>query len=448
MPQLKNAVWAIGFLACTAVANEDFFDSVEVELDNETEQDSTILSHRGYVQLIGKYGLQDPDPNFPFARDRAALDRVRTDAFIELRGEASDNVYWQLSAKAELDWLQWQQGERDWTLHREDLRLKDAYLDASFNNGLWLRAGNQVLAWGDSEGLTITDVLSPVDSREPGQAELQDLREQIPAIMVSLPSVGGKLSTVVTYQAGHNRYADSDQAFYPYIALVGSGVTLTEQAPEQEWELAVRWERQFNGGDVSLMAAEVNDNAFSVRDIQVVNAAPLVTLSQERIRVAGATMNRVFGDWLLRAELAHYWDQPVELGGTLPWVTQNQWRSMAGIEYAGINDLTITYEASSIFAPEVASVSLTDTIKTSQWQLGHVFRMRHTALNERFTHSLWLMALTSDDTQLARWDMSYQLSDKWTLALAAIGYRNRNPASMLYAFRANDTLNASVKLSF
>jgi len=38
--------------------------------------------------------------------------------------------------------------------------------------------------------------------------------------------------------------------------------------------LAVRWERQFNGGDVSLMAAEVNDNAFSVKDIQVVNATP------------------------------------------------------------------------------------------------------------------------------------------------------------------------------
>jgi len=440
-------------------AAEDFFDSVDVDLDRVAEpvsEDGGTISYRGYLQLMGKYGLDVPDSAYAFERDQRGLGRLRSDAFVEFRGALNPQLQWQMSAKAELDWYRWEQGEAEWALHRQQLRLKDAYFDLSYDNGVWLRAGHQVLAWGESEGLAITDVLSPVDSRAPGQAQLQDSREHIPAIMLSTPIAGAKLSWVLSYRAGADRLAEEDEEFYPYIALKGSGVALEHRNPESVFEYAIRWERQLNGGDITLMAADVNDNAYAIEHINLEPSTAKIVFGQQRVQVLGGTANRALGDWLLRAELAHYWGQAVELAPQYTWGEQNQWRSMVGVEYSGINDLSFSYEINSIFAPETLSLTAEASqgansgisIGTPQWQLGHVMRIRHTALNERWVNQFWALALTTDPTRIYRWDSSYSLSDTWELALAAIVYENADRASALYPFRNQDTVNLSATFNF
>ncbi|WP_075185397.1 DUF1302 family protein [Teredinibacter haidensis] len=434
-----------------AQAQDDFFSSVDVDLDASSEDKavtSEVFSYRGYIQLIGKYGWQTPDQNLAFERDETGLDRVRSDAFVEFRGQLSESLNWQLSAKTELDWYQWQQGDARWQLHREQLRLKDAYLDATLENGVWLRAGNQVLAWGDSEGLSIIDILSPVDSREPGQAELQDLREAVPALMLSLPTGDSVVTAVLTYKADHNRYADKDQMFYPYIGLKESGLAIHHQQPKNQWEYALKWDLQLNGGDISVIAGDVNDNEFSLFEIDLEQMPATLMFEQNRVTVVGAGANRVIGSWLFRGELARYWGQAVEVHEQYAWQHQNQWRSMVGVEYSGVNDLTINYEINSIYAPEVLGIDTPAPAETEQWQIGHVFRIQHTALNERLTNQFWVLAMVADATQVFRWDMSYDLSDSWALAIAAIAYQNNSRSSTLYPFRKNDTLNGSVTFNF
>jgi len=429
-------------------AEDDFFSAVEVDIDPQAVAGKNDdFSYRGYLQALVKTGLDTPDSNYPFERDSAGLSRSRTDGFLELRGNLNDNLSWQFSAKMEADWYRWDAGETNWELYRQRSRLKDAYLDASFANDIWLRAGHQVLAWGDSEGLSITDILSPVDSRAPGQAELQDLREQIPAVMLAFP-LGGTLTTVITYDAGHDRYAEEDEEFYPYIALSGGGIAVENKDPNSRWEYAMKWEKRFNGGDFAVVAGDVNDNELSVQEIAAVQGVPRVTFGQERVKVLGASGNRVMGSWLFRTEVAHYWDKPVEYSAQYAWGNQDQWRGMLSVEYSGVDDLTLSYETNSIYAVDEPSSPPAVTAESKAWQFGHVFRLRHTAYNERLTNTLWALALTTDEMQVFRWDMGYDLSDTWELATAVVLYSNDNSASTLYPYRNHDTMNVTVTYNF
>jgi hypothetical protein len=50
----------------------------------------------------------------------------------------------------------------------KDIELRDFYLDSGINDTLSVRAGRQIIAWGDSNWARITDVVNPRDLTQPG----------------------------------------------------------------------------------------------------------------------------------------------------------------------------------------------------------------------------------------------------------------------------------------
>jgi hypothetical protein len=143
--------------------------------------------------------------------------------------------------------------------------MKNAFVDAVLDNGQWWRVGHQVFAWGESESMSISDVLSPYDVREFGQTEIRDIREPIPAVLYSFPVNDHKFSIVATSHARANRYADRGQEFYPYSRFDDLGLVRKEEDPDKEWELAFRYERNLNGSDFSVVAARQPAHGFGDR---------------------------------------------------------------------------------------------------------------------------------------------------------------------------------------
>ena len=54
--------------------------------------------------------------------------------------------------------------------------LQDSYLEGPLLESLDLKIGRQVVNWGRSDTLRVLDVLNPLDNREPGRADIEDLR--------------------------------------------------------------------------------------------------------------------------------------------------------------------------------------------------------------------------------------------------------------------------------
>lgn len=432
----------------TETEASDFFKSLEVEAEqtSDNEDKKSSIDVRGNVQQILKYGTESPSPDYGYERNKTGFSQVKTQLFTELSGDISPiadiEIGWQLSAELESEFYQWQNNKAEFNSHNTELFLKDAYIDAVNSQGLWLRLGHQTIAWGEAEGMSITNIISPSDQREPGQAQLRDIREPVPALFVSIPLAHNiKLNPVVTYKAKSNRYADKGDAFDFFAPFRHQDLSVSEVQPESDWEYALRLETQFNGGDFYLMAGEVNNNDFSLQDVQLNEAR--IRLMQTRNTIFGATLNKSFGNFLLKTELAQWQGVAIPSSDLSPWDTSKQWRAMGALEYSGVDDWLVAIELNAQINDKLPENSTQE-----KEQLGGVLRARYSALNERLTNQWWYIDLAAEDVRIARWDAAYEYSDNWDFALTLVLYFANNEQSLFYPFKNHDSLNASVTYSF
>ncbi|MEJ2418448.1 MAG: hypothetical protein P8Y45_16260 [Exilibacterium sp.] len=425
-------------------AQEDgFFDIVEVEEEEEEEapeqDDNTFWTQRGYLQQKIKYGLDIPDPQFGFERQQMGLTQVRTELFAELRHRPSQSFQWQISARAETNLLQWHNGNTKWGSNNSVVFLRDAFFDLTLDS-TWLRLGNQVIAWGQSEGLNITDVFSLKDLREPGQSQLQNIRDPIPAAQLFFPLGPGKLYSVLTWSAGLDRYAGFRDEFYSLGGQKKAGVEFDQIAPEEKWEAGLRYLIPFNGGDVNLVTAVINNNTPTVEAISsgAKGDPPTVVFTQKRQTFVGLSASRVISSWVLRSELGYLKDLPTS---TLT-ERQSQRRAMAGVEYAGISNWLFGFEFNGLdTVPTVAT-----TPGTSAW--GYMARANYNGFNDRLKGWLWIMKLAQEGASIVRGDLTYHLSDRLQLELGLVSYQSSDQESLLYPFRYHDSVNLAFKYDF
>ncbi|VUD40439.1 hypothetical protein TDB9533_00226 [Thalassocella blandensis] len=423
-------------LAPAAIAQNDFFADIEVSNDDNAV-DETKWHYKGYVQQKLKYGIDTPDQQFQFSRDEAGLTQVRTDIFNEITYRQTDNLNWVISAKIEIDALEWESGTQQWELKKPDFFLKDAYVDWVFGNDQWLRVGHQLFAWGESEMLAISDVMSPYDTREFSQTELRDLREQVPALLYSFPIAGGKLSFVSTLDAGHNRYARSNEEFSPDV--IPSTIMLQEQDPEKRWEAAIKYDYFLNGGDLRILLADVNDNNLTPGLDSNFN----VFLEQHRVQVLAVAANRVIGSFQFKTEVGLRKGQQINIG-----IEEDQLRAMLGLEYTGFNDWLFSIEADTIQGQKVSYDDRMFSEPTKTDTYGGNLHIQNTAWNERLTQNWWYFHMLNDDGNIFRWDASYDLNDSWELSAALVIYNKDADEGQLYPYRDNDTFNLAAKFSF
>lgn len=452
---LLTAIYFLGIsFSEQNLAQDSFFDIVEVDTPTQTETEDKNWTLRGHIQQELKYGLYTPDENFSFARTESGLSQFRTETFLEFAYRFNEDLSAQISAKNEIDWLRWdnlaQEGEQEWRGRIYDTILKDAYIDYTFDNQLWLRAGNQVIAWGESEGMSITDVLSTKDLREPGQAELEDIREAIPALMLSNPLVVGEthasLNIAVTYKAGSDRYAQKQEDFYPLIAFADyPQVQFTAHEPVKDWEAALQYLVHANGGDFGVVVAEVNNNTPEIFNVQLdlQSMQPIeVGFFQRRQLFYGMSANKVVDSFLLRGELGVLKETNAQLNTDAAFSKEKQKRLMFGLEYSGWNDWLLSAEYNFLDREDTR-----DPFRQDE-QSGYVFRGQYTALNEKLVSQLWYIKLAEEGGKISRLNLSYKPIDNWEVSAAWITYENDKPGSTLYAFRNNDTVNLALKYGF
>jgi len=60
-----------------------------------------------------------------------------------------------------------------------DADLGEAWVRGALHEAVDIKVGRQVVIWGRSETLRVLDILNPLDNREPGRVDLEDLRRAL-----------------------------------------------------------------------------------------------------------------------------------------------------------------------------------------------------------------------------------------------------------------------------
>ena len=421
-------------------ANDDFFADIDVEYEDEESSLVDDYYITGHFKQGLSYGLQKPSTS-GFDRDDKGVEELDTSLYLALEKDVSDEVLIKASFDLSLDWTNWQTGELNYNSDDTDFVWRDLYLDWA-EDDLWIRAGNQILAWGESDVLAITDVVNPRDLTQLGQADLEDIRLQAPVLFASHPWLGMQAEIALVYDADANETAASGEAFDPYINYTNAGLKVSEKEPDQSLEFVGRLYRSFNGGDFAITLADVNWD--DVSGAAFINMNELVFQSS-RVKVLGVSGSWVKGDYLFKYDLAQHWDKALQPDSvtSAPWQEYDQTLAALILEYSGIDEWVLTFELDSSYTHDYSG-----TIAAKEHTTGYFARARWTTLNDQLTSQFSVLNLLGGEGQIYRLSADYDIQDGMSIGSEYVVYRADSESDDLYAYREQDVVKLRYSYHF
>lgn len=428
----------LGFSGIT-YADDDFFADIEFELDEEESQE-TDYHISGHLDQGVSYGVQSPSTS-GFDRDSRGIENLDSSLYLAFEQDVSDDLLIKAAFDLSLDWANWQDGELNYNSQDTAFTWRDLYIDL-VEEDVWLRAGNQILAWGESDVMAITDVVNPRDLTQLGQADLEDIRMQAPVLFMSSPWLGLQAEIALIYDANGNEYSDSGEAFDPFISYNNNGLSIREEDPDNKFEWVTRLYKRYNGGDIAFTLADVNWDEASATEL--VNANELVFQSS-RVKVLGVSGSWVQGNYLFKYDLAQHWNKRLQPDNVTqaPWQEYDQTLAAWIVEYSGIDEWVLTLELDSSYTHDYS-----DSLASKEQSFGYFARARWTTLNDQLTNQLSVLNLLGGEGRIYRLSSDYDIQDGMTIGSEYVIYSVDSESDDLYAYRNQDVVKLRYSYHF
>jgi hypothetical protein len=307
-----------------------------------------------------------------------------------------------------------------------------------------LTAGRQFFVWGVSDLIRVTDVLNPVDWREPGVTDTKDLRLPVGMVRMDYLWKSWSLSGALLPEIRFDRLPVFGSDFYPY-----STPQPPEQAPQSGLENA-EWGCELKGSfgkaELALYAADIyDDNIYITTD----SAALAPTTPQDlvskhsRLDMYGFSTSVVLKNWVLKTEAAYF----SGLNFTnAPGEDYDRIDTLVGTEYYGFRDMFIILEMAHrhILDFDRALEAAPDYAEQDVFQW--VFRLEKRLLHDQLKLVLFTSTygLTGEDGAVQRVTAEYALADAIELKAGAAFYESGD-LFRLANIGENDRLFAHIK---
>ncbi|MCP4602233.1 MAG: hypothetical protein GY847_17235 [Proteobacteria bacterium] len=460
---------------------DDVKNDVDDEAKHETAPSRWALT--GFAR--SDWGLWverfDRDEN-PFAKGRQSLDLDLRYQWEFLRFKVSGHLEYDLA------YLHKRDSYNEPTLDTYEwlVDFRETYISASFDF-FDLTTGWQIVVWGEGDVLSLLDVATPKDLREPGLADLDDLRLPVLATRLSLFSGYHRIEAMIIHESFFGYKSPPFGPFSPLSGLLGNAPSDAAFATDyilnypiwyedeqvrfsiNNQQYLMRWSYRGPGIDLALYLASVLDQQgvlgsdflhiytkiIEEKDVNII-------LDHQRYMMVGHSGAWPFGSWLFKWELGididRKYNEDIDSGyildigsdtpgeAVIPIVQATQIGGMASIAYMGFRDAMIFIELAKRWLLE----DLPDLL----------FPVEEPIVAVRYTH-----ALLPDDLELelglslfgwsvkygwlARAMATYNIMDGLKVSLGYITYQpGENRFGMLAGFVENDRVFLRLRWDF
>lgn len=280
--------------------------------------------------------------------------------------------------------------------YESEVDLRDTFVQGTLTDSVDIKVGRQIVVWGKADSIRVVDILNPLDLREPGMVDIEDLR--LPVGMAKLDYYLGS-----GFGSGLDSGVDAWNASLMLIPEVrfskqpayGSDFYVAPTRLPPEEHIASRTEHlqyaaalsgRFTGWDISLHYADIYSNTtYQSTDA---NGAPV--RKHPRVTLWGAAANATSGNWLYKGELA------LLDGLRYSSLPEEQFRradALLGLEYYGFTDTTLGVEIADryILNYDEALNSSANGIQKEESQLAlrYTGKFLREKLELGFLSSLW-----------------------------------------------------------
>ena len=318
-----------------------------------------------------------------------------------------------------------------------DAEVGELWLSGGIGDHVDVMLGRQVVIWGRSESLRVLDVLNPLDNREPGRVDLEDIRR--PVSMLNVKGYAGDWSAALIaipeIRFDSNPVVGSD--FFP------GTFDLRERHPKDfaDPEFAAAIHGIFSGWDVSFHGAWFWNDLPRVDDVAGVPAR----LVHDRLWMAGAGGNYTSGSWLWKVELAYF--DGIGFFGVPD--EKSRFDALLGAEYYGIADTTLVVEVVErhLFDHDSAVRRAPNYTREDAQEIA--LRLSRNFWNDTLHATLVGIVLGIDarDGGVARFDLDYDVLDALTVGVGLLLYQ-QGDLPPLDTWADNDRVLFKLKWSF
>jgi len=427
---------------------EGFEDEADTDTEApEKEHKPSLFSIDGYVKLGLSYNLISHTPE-GVETDWGGLSRMRAELQIDLDTKFSSSWQARIGGKGSYDFVYAIKGRDEFTDDvldscEKEVELREAYVLGSLLNNLDIKVGRQIVVWGKSDNIRVTDVLNPLDMREPGITDIEDLR--LPVAMTRLDYYIGdwSLTGIALHEIRFNKTPEYGSDFYP-MAIPPPDEDKPEHGGENT-EFAMAVNGVFKGWDIAFYGADLYNDMPHMETISGV-FPPQFELKHARLKMFGAAFNVAAGNWLLKTEAALF--DGIKFFNTTD-KTYSRRDILAGIEYSGFKDMIISIEAVNRHINDFNDILKSTPDEAKEDKFESLIRITKNFLNETLTLNILTSRFdtTGRDGAFQRFSAEYDVTDAVDITGGAVFYDSGD----LVEFRNigdNDRLFLEVKYSF
>jgi hypothetical protein len=315
--------------------------------------------------------------------DQIAPDRVRTnwgglsslrlDLYLQLDLDLPASWKARISGWGFYDFVFLIHGNRNYTdqvldMYEWEVDFREVWVQGSLLDNLDLKLGRQIVNWGRSDSLRVLDIFNPLDNREPGLVDIEDLKRPVTMLRLDYFLRGAlkdwNLQLLVVPEIRYSQDPPYGSDFNPLPFPI-------ERDRPRHWgevpEFGLAVNGIFHGWDISFYGAYYYDERTwmtfemggllqSLDPLQL-DASVEAVERQSRLAMGGVGANYTVGSWLLKGELAYlhgfeFAHHALDLSGfPMVWFgpdrkfdDKSRWDVMAGVEYYGFSDTQIAVE--------------------------------------------------------------------------------------------------------
>jgi len=401
----------------------------------------------GHLQMWSAFNYAHSPPP-PGQTDWRGLSSLRAEMLLELKARLTDDWRALASGSGFYDLAYTLNGRDQYSAqilqaYEKELELREAFVQGSLTKSLDLKAGRQITVWGKSDYIRVTDVLNPLDLREPGLTDLEDLR--LPATMTRADFYHGdwSITGVAVHEIRFNKNPVFGSDFYPYPAPLPPETIPTTSWDNTEWALAV------NGGfskwDIAFYHARLySDQPHTVLTTPI--PIPRINLQHAPITMYGSAAQAALGNWLLKAEAAYFEDLQYF---NAPKESFRRLDALAGLEYTGFSDMIISLDIANRhldnWTPALATAP--DFVIEDDFQ--SVIGLSKDFLDDTLTLAIIAstFGVTGQNGSFQRYTADYDLNDDMGLLVGLIDYQSGDKEE-LKQIGDNDRIYFRLRYSF
>jgi len=428
---------------------EGFDDEAEdaTELTSEEESGPSLFSLDGYFKLGSSYNIAHDAPK-QGETDWRGLSRLIGETKLELKARFSSLLQARLSCKCFYDLAYLIRGRNEFTdevleSYEKEFEPYDVYLLGTPLKSLDIKVGRQIVVWGKSDNIRVTDVLNPLDLREPGITDIENLRLPVTATRLDYYIKEWNITGIAIHEIRFNKAPEYGNDFYPADALQSGEKKIKHVGKNTEYAVAVNG--IFSKWDISFYLANIYNDIPSM-ELVLPGPIPEYKMIHARLKMAGFAFNLAIGNWLVKTEAAYF-------NGLKFFNSTDKEYSrvdiLGGVEYSGFIDTIVSLEAVNRRINEFDNIIKQPPDNATENEFQWALRLTRKFLNEtlNLTYLALIYDLMGQGGALQRFSAEYDIMDALEISGGVVVYGSGN----LVMFRdigKNDRLFIEIKYSF